>query len=64
LQTSCCSAQDEACRAIEGLAVLKIGDRTLDDQVTYPDEDLQFIRADGKTWFAHKDGTPYQRAQI
>ena len=38
---------------------LEIGDRTPDDQVTYPDDDLQFVRAAGQARFVHKDGTPY-----
>ena len=46
---------------LEDVLYLEIGDRTPDDHVTYPDDDLQFIRADGKAQFAHKDGTPYQR---
>ncbi len=45
----------------EDVLYLEIGDRTPDDHVTYPDDDLQFVRAGGKAWFAHKDGTPYQR---
>ena len=43
----------------EDVLYLEIGDRTPDDHVTYPDDDLQFVRAAGKTRFAHKDGTPY-----
>ena len=38
---------------------LEIGDRTPGDEVTYPDDDLQIVRVDGKTQHAHKDGTPY-----
>ena len=43
----------------EEVLYLEIGDRTPDDQVTYPDDDLQFDRAGGKARFIHKDGTPY-----
>ncbi len=43
----------------EEVLYLEIGDRTPDEQVTFPDDDLQFVRADGKAQFAHKDGTPY-----
>lgn len=39
---------------------LEIGDRSPGDHVTYPDDDLQFTRADGKPRFARKDGTPYR----
>lgn len=43
----------------EPVLYLEIGDRTPDDHVTYPEDDLQFVRAAGKAHFAHKDGTPY-----
>ena len=43
----------------EEVLYLEIGDRTPDDDVSYPDDDLQFIRADGAARFAHKDGTSY-----
>jgi uncharacterized cupin superfamily protein len=43
----------------EDVLYLEVGDRTPDDHVTYPDDDLQFVRAGGKARFAHKDGTPY-----
>lgn len=45
----------------EDVLYLEIGDRSADDRVTYPDDDLQFIRVAGKAEFAHKDGTPYPR---
>jgi uncharacterized cupin superfamily protein len=38
---------------------LEIGDRTPGDSGTYPDDDLQAVRADGAWRFLHKDGTPY-----
>ena len=39
---------------------LEIGDRTPNDAITYPDDDLQGIGdSEGKWTFAHKDGTPY-----
>ena len=43
----------------EDVLYLEIGDRTPDEQVTYPDDDLQFVRSAGQARFAHKDGTPY-----
>jgi uncharacterized cupin superfamily protein len=43
----------------EEVLYLEMGDRTPDEQVTFPDDDLQFVRSDGKAQFAHKDGTPY-----
>ncbi len=39
---------------------LEVGDRTVGDQVTYPDDDLRAEqRADGSWAFKHKDGMPY-----
>jgi uncharacterized cupin superfamily protein len=40
---------------------LEIGDRTPNDIVTYPDDDLLTqVSGDGKSRvFTHKDGTPY-----
>jgi uncharacterized cupin superfamily protein len=38
---------------------LEVGDRTLGDQVVYPDDDLVAISSDGGWVFTHKDGTPY-----
>ena len=43
----------------EDVLYLEIGDRTPSEEVTFPDDDLQFIRVAGKAQFAHKDGTPY-----
>jgi len=38
---------------------LEIGDRTAGDDVTYPDDDIQLVRHDGKGKYVHKDGSPY-----
>jgi uncharacterized cupin superfamily protein len=39
---------------------LEVGDRTPNDEATYPDHDLiAQSSADGKFRFIHKDGTPY-----
>ena len=38
---------------------LEIGDRSADDTVVYPDDDLQAARSDGQWRFTRKDGTPY-----
>ncbi|MBS0374485.1 MAG: cupin domain-containing protein [Proteobacteria bacterium] len=38
---------------------LEIGDRTLGDEGSYPDDDLRAVLRDGRWQFAHKDGTPY-----
>lgn len=38
---------------------LEIGDRTLGDEVTYPEDDIQAVMKDGKWQFAHKDSRPY-----
>lgn len=40
---------------------LEVGDRSPDDSVEYPDDDLQATAGtDGKWKFTHKDGTPYK----
>jgi uncharacterized cupin superfamily protein len=39
---------------------LEVGDRTLPDDITYPDDDLSIsVDAAGETAFRHKDGTRY-----
>lgn len=39
---------------------LEIGDRSPNDLITYPDDDLKGIGNDQGQWvFVHKDGTPY-----
>lgn len=38
---------------------LEAGDRSKDDTVSYPDDDIQAALVDGKWRFTHKDGTPY-----
>jgi uncharacterized cupin superfamily protein len=43
-------------------ALLVVGDRTADDEVTYPDIDLELKAGpDGTKGFFRKDGTPYPR---
>ena len=39
---------------------LEIGDRTPQDIVTYPDDDLVAKDTSGNRVFSHKDGSPYQ----
>jgi len=40
---------------------LEIGDRNADDDVHYPDIDLQLVAGDdGERVFTHRDGTPYR----
>jgi len=47
-------------RTREKVVYLEIGDRALDDQVTYPKDDLEArMSAEGKWVFCHKDGKPY-----
>jgi len=43
----------------EDVEYLEIGDRTPNDVVTYPDDDLAVTTVDGGFRFMHKDGTPY-----
>ena len=39
---------------------LEIGDRTPEDRVTYPDDDLVAQEQQGKWLFSHKDGKTYR----
>jgi uncharacterized cupin superfamily protein len=42
------------------VAFLEVGDRTADDTVDYPDDDLQAVLGPDQKWsFLHKDGKPY-----
>jgi uncharacterized cupin superfamily protein len=43
----------------EDVVYLEIGDRTPDDEVSYPDDDLKADFIDGQRRFAHKDGSSY-----
>lgn len=43
----------------EDVLYLEIGDRTPDDEVVYPDNDIQAKFINGKWAFAHKNGEPY-----
>lgn len=38
---------------------LEVGDRSPDDEVGYPEDDLIARRVDGRWRFLHKDGQPY-----
>lgn len=44
----------------EDVIYLEIGDRTLGDEGSYPDDDLKAVFMEGKWTFVHKDGTPYR----
>lgn len=47
-------------RTDEDVVYLEIGDRSADDGVSYPDDDIQAVLdKDGQWQFVHKDGTPY-----
>jgi uncharacterized cupin superfamily protein len=47
-------------RGSTDVVYLEIGDRTLGDEVHYPDDDIVAIKtADGSRKFTAKDGTPY-----
>lgn len=43
----------------EHVVFLEVGDRTLGDEVTYPDEDLKAVFSPGSWQYFHKDGTPW-----
>lgn len=43
----------------ETVVYLEIGDRSPDDAVSYPDDDLMARLVDGSWRFLHKDGQPY-----
>lgn len=43
----------------EDVVYLEVGDRTLGDEVSYPDDDLKALFVDGKWIFVHADGAPY-----
>lgn len=47
-------------RSQEDVVFLEVGDRTAGDGVAYPDDDIQAVLGDDRTWrFTHKDGRPY-----
>ena len=47
-------------RSSKDVLLLVVGDRTADDEIAYPDIDMQArLGADGKYVHARKDGTPY-----
>jgi len=48
-------------RTADDCVVLEIGDRSPDDAVSYPTEDIQAVMDDDRKWrFAHKDGSLYR----
>ena len=47
-------------RSDADVLLLVVGDRSGDDEITYPDIDMHArLAADGRYIFTHKDGTPY-----
>ena len=44
----------------EEVVYLEVGDRTPDDEGSYPDDDLKALLVEGKWKFVHKDGAPYE----
>jgi len=47
-------------RSVEDVLYLEVGDRTADDSVAYPDDDLMAaLGTDGAWQFVHKDGRRY-----
>jgi uncharacterized cupin superfamily protein len=47
-------------RTAESVVFLEVGDRSANDTVTYPDDDIKAeLNASGQWQFTHKDGGPY-----
>ena len=46
-------------RAKKDVVFLEVGDRSAGDTVSYPDDDVVAVYADGKFKYTRKDGTPY-----
>jgi uncharacterized cupin superfamily protein len=46
-------------RTSEDVLYLEIGDRARDDEVFYPDDDIQVVADAQGRRYVHKDGTPY-----
>jgi len=47
-------------RTAEDVLYLEVGDRSMGDSVSYPDDDLAAsLGMDGRWTFTRKDGTPY-----
>ncbi|HSI44517.1 MAG TPA: cupin domain-containing protein [Methylotenera sp.] len=44
---------------LEDVVYLEVGDRTMEDEGHYPDDDLKASVVDGVWRFTHKDGSPY-----
>ena len=44
----------------EEVVYLEVGDRTPEDEGSYPDDDLKAMQIQGKWQFFRKDGTPYK----
>ena len=43
----------------EDVVYLEVGDRSAEDEVAYPDDDLKAQLVDGERIFVHKNGVPY-----
>lgn len=43
----------------EDVVDLEAGDRTAEDEVSYPDDNLKADLVDGRWQFTHEDGTSY-----
>jgi uncharacterized cupin superfamily protein len=47
-------------RTRSDVVILEVGDRSAEDEVSYPEDDIEARAVDGGGWaFVHKDGTPY-----
>ena len=47
-------------RSDQDAVILEIGDRTIGDEVRYPEDDLQAVMGEDGTWrYTRRDGTPW-----
>ena len=46
-------------KSSEQVLYLEVGDRSADDEASYPDDDLKAALVSGTWHFVHKDGNPY-----
>jgi uncharacterized cupin superfamily protein len=47
-------------RSDRDVVYLEVGDRQAGDEIDYPDIDLRLLQRNGRDFWAHKDGTPWE----